>query len=224
MMEQTRRGAKRARAQGGEGDAVDPSTRVASSAVGEGASALSEEERERRTVRVHAPTTLRRALLRDYETSRGTDPREFAQPRVTVANIFRMFLTESARALDARGRTPGKASVERSEKICEGLEARFNASLDDALLYKDEWHYPRAARPSEVYGVLHLLRMLVKIPQIFPPESFADAKSAQAVQAKTNELLKFINARAEELGLDLAEESPVDAPSTPDNADAPAAT
>lgn len=213
--------AKKPRRDVSGGNEVDEMVRVASSVVVPIAEALSREEREERTVRVNASAPLRRALLRDYENSRGTDPREFVRPRVTVANIFRMFLEERARGGDAKGKTPSKASVESSEKICEGLEASFNAILHEALLYKDEWHYSRTTRPSEVYGVVHLLRMLVKLPQIFPPESFANAKSALAVQTKTNELLRFINARAEELGLVLAEESPADAPSTPDNADAP---
>ena len=56
-------------------------------------------------------------------------------------------------------------------------------------------------KPSERYGALHLLRMLAKLPAMFPPESFAEDADALLVQTKTNELSKFLASRAREFGV-----------------------
>ena len=57
---------------------------------------LTEDERVARTIRVNVPMALRKALLRDYEDSRGTDPRAYVAPRVTVANVLERFVADRA--------------------------------------------------------------------------------------------------------------------------------
>ena len=178
---------------------------------------LTEEERVARTIRVNVPTALRKALLRDYEDSRGVDPRAYVAPRVNVANILDRFVAD--RADPARTKTSTqRVTAARTRAIVRGFEESFNAALDASLLYKDEWHNPVYARPSEAYGATHLLRMLNRLSTMFPPESFADADAAVAVEARANDLLRFVAQRAEEFGV-VAPEAPP-APGTPDNVDA----
>ena len=178
---------------------------------------LTEDERVARTIRVNVPMALRKALLRDYEDSRGTDPRAYVAPRVTVANVLERFVAD--RADPARMKTSTqRATAARTRAIVRGFEESFNAALDASLLYKDEWHNPVHARPSEAYGATHLLRMLNRLSTMFPPESFADADAAVAVEARANDLLRFVAQRAEEFGV-VAPDAPP-APGTPDNVDA----
>jgi hypothetical protein len=172
---------------------------------------LSEEERAKRTIRVFMQPSLRKVLLYDYEASRGTDPRPFVEPRVTVVDILNRFLASASPP------TTNKVKATRAEAVVRGFEACFDRSLDANLLYKDEWHNPRVDKPSERYGALHLLRMLAKLPAMFPPESFAEDADALLVQTKANELAKFLASRAVEFG---AHETAIDvtlAPSTPEN-------
>ncbi|OUS44220.1 MRG family protein [Ostreococcus tauri] len=180
-------------------------------------------EGDGRVIRITAPASVRRALLRDYEDSRGTDPRPYERPRATVREIFRAFLEEQRTTTDSRGKPLSAASVARAEKTCAGLERAFDDALERALLYKDEWHQRSPLPPSETYGAVHLLRMLVKLPAIFPPESFADVKSATILQSKANELVRFVCAKASDFGVAdaFASNAPIRPPSTPDNVDEP---
>ena len=180
-------------------------------------------EGDGRVIRITAPASVRRALLRDYEDSRGTDPRPYERPRATAREIFRAFLEEQRTTTDSRGKPLSAASVARAEKTCAGLERAFDDALERALLYKDEWHQRSPLPPSETYGAVHLLRMLVKLPAIFPPESFADVKSATILQSKANELVRFVCAKASDFGVAdaFASHAPIRPPSTPDNVDEP---
>ena len=171
---------------------------------------LTEDERAKRTIRVSMQPSLRKVLLCDYEASRGTDPRPFVAPRVNVVNVLNQFLASASPPTN-------KVKAARAEAVVRGFEACFDRSLDAYLLYKDEWHNTSVKKPSERYGALHLLRMLAKLPAMFPPESFAEDADALLVQTKANELSKFLASRAREFGV---HEVAIDvslAPSTPDN-------
>lgn len=218
--DQRRRSGKRVRARTGEKTRHEPTRgrkerKTAQTAPPEAPEApprtLSEEERAKRTIRVFMQPSLRKVLLCDYEASRGTDPRPFVEPRVTVVDILNRFLASASPP------TTNKVKAARAEAVVRGFEACFDRSLDANLLYKDEWHNPRVDKPSERYGALHLLRMLAKLPAMFPPESFAQDADALLVQTKANELAKFLASRAVEFG---AHETAIDvtlAPSTPEN-------
>ena len=209
---------KRARARSGEKTRREPARGRKERKTAQTAAApeapprtLREEERAKRTIRVFMQPSLRKVLLYDYEASRGTDPRPFVEPRVTVVDILNRFLASVSPP------TTNKVKAARAEAVVRGFEACFDRSLDANLLYKDEWHNPRVDKPSERYGALHLLRMLAKLPAMFPPESFAEDADALLVQTKANELAKFLASRAVEFG---AHETAIDvtlAPSTPEN-------
>ena len=91
--ETRRRRARGREARGGKSAEVRGAAKAQPSAA---APELTEDERVARTIRVNVPTALRKALLRDYEDSRGTDPRAYVAPRVNVANILDRFVADRA--------------------------------------------------------------------------------------------------------------------------------
>lgn len=161
---------------------------------------LTEEEKEERRVRFALAPTLKKAMLRDYEESRGTDPRAYVEPSVSVKDILDRFVAEASKK--------SAINAPRIASLARDVERYFDATLESYLLYKDEWHTPSFPKPSVAYGVTHLLRLLSRIPDMIPPESFLDVKRVKFVNAKLGDLAKFIAARAESLGVS---PEPVDA-------------
>ena len=161
---------------------------------------LTEEEKEERRVRFALSPTLKKAMLRDYEESRGTDPRAYVKPSVSVKDILDRFVAEASKK--------SAINAPRIASLARDVERYFDATLESYLLYKDEWHTPSFPKPSVAYGVTHLLRLLSRIPDMIPPESFPDVKRVKFVNAKLGDLAKFIAAEAESLGVSL---EPVDA-------------
>lgn len=161
---------------------------------------LTEEEKEERRVRFALAPTLKKAMLRDYEESRGTDPRAYVEPSVSVKDILDRFVAEASKK--------SVINAPRIASLARDIERYFDATLESYLLYKDEWHTPSFPKPSVAYGVTHLLRLLSRIPDMIPPESFPDVKRVKFVNAKLGDLAKFIDAEAESLGVSL---EPVDA-------------
>lgn len=161
---------------------------------------LTEEEKEERRVRFALAPTLKKAMLRDYEESRGTDPRAYVKPSVSVKDILDRFVAEASKK--------SAINAPRIASLARDVERYFDATLESYLLYKDEWHTPSFPKPSVAYGVTHLLRLLSRIPDMIPPESFPDVTRVKFVNAKLGDLAKFIAARAESLGVSL---EPVDA-------------
>jgi len=161
---------------------------------------LTEEEKEERRVRFALAPTLKKAMLRDYEESRGTDPRAYVEPSVSVKDILDRFVAEASKK--------SAINAPRIASLARDVERYFDATLESYLLYKDEWHTPSFPKPSVAYGVTHLLRLLSRIPDMIPPESFPDVTRVKFVNAKLGELAKFIAARAESLGVS---PEPVDA-------------
>lgn len=161
---------------------------------------LTEEEKEERRVRFALAPTLKKAMLRDYEESRGTDPRAYVEPSVSVKDILDRFVAEASKK--------SAINAPRIASLARDVERYFDATLESYLLYKDEWHTPSFPKPSVAYGVTHLLRLLSRIPDMIPPESFPDVKRVKFINAKLGDLAKFIAARAESLGVS---PEPVDA-------------
>lgn len=162
---------------------------------------LTEEEKEERRVRFTLAPALKKAMLRDYEESRGTDPRAYIEPSVSVKDILDRFVAEVSKK--------SAINAPRIASLARDVERYFDATLESYLLYKDEWHTPSFPKPSVAYGATHLLRLLSRIHEMIPPESFPDVKLAKFVSAKLGELAKFIAAEAASLGVSLER---VDAP------------
>eukprot|EP00668_Euglena_longa_P038739 GGOE01049806.1.p2 GENE.GGOE01049806.1~~GGOE01049806.1.p2 ORF type:complete len:165 (-),score=60.87 GGOE01049806.1:275-769(-) len=125
--------------------------------------------------------------------------------------------------------TQAAASTPREKCLAvyfsHGLKLIFNANVERCLLYRGERPLCQAeaagerlkvrkptrkdtagpALPADVYGGIHLLRLLVKLPSLlqqynaYNHEGQLTAAGHEAVQRRVEELLQFLAARADRL-------------------------
>lgn len=106
--------------------------------------------------------SIKKALLDDYDAI-VTDAKLVPLPRSpSVADVLRKYCEQAAES-------NGSSVVE--EEVGHGLRTYFDKALMAVLLYRSEKPQALAALadgrlPSSVYGVEHLLRLLLKLPEL----------------------------------------------------------
>ena len=99
-------------------------------------------------------------------------------------------------------------TVERREpwaEITDGLKDYFDKSLKAMLLYPQEVAQAgellgsdKDTRPRDVYGVEHLVRLFVKLPDILPYTNMDDESMTQLI-ARLSTILNFVKDNADDL-------------------------
>ena len=104
----------------------------------------------------------------------------------------------------------------RYVEIIEGIKTFFERALGSILLYRFErlqYEAVKAEHPEaslvDVYGVQHLLRLFVKLPQLLSGSDVGE-DDMTVIKQKLHEFLKFINKTTNKLFTDTAYE-PADA-------------
>jgi mortality factor 4-like protein 1 len=116
------------------------------------------------------PTELRELLIGDWERSiKHSKPRPLPCKPV-VADVLRGYVTQAK-----AGKDDGSSELE--EEVASGLQLYFDKALGQMLLYAverpqyDEQVQAAGKAPSSMYGSEHLLRLLVKLPELLPMSS-----------------------------------------------------
>ncbi|KAK1556047.1 hypothetical protein Q3G72_034992 [Acer saccharum] len=86
--------------------------------------------------------------------------------------------------------------ADSTEEIVKGLQCYFDKALQVRLLYKTErQQYEDAVAvghsPSTIYGVEHLLRLFVKLPELLDHIKIEE-ETLEELQQKLVEFLKFL--------------------------------
>ncbi|KAL6777068.1 hypothetical protein ACKKBF_B20095 [Auxenochlorella protothecoides x Auxenochlorella symbiontica] len=134
-------------------------------------------------LRLHIPATLKTIIIQDYElvTQAGQLlplPRS-EHHRPTVHQILEEYRAQAAAELEAEEEDRDALGRSREERVAalveatEGLGTYFDQTLVHYLLYQQEVsHHGEASAgglaPSRLYGAEHLLRLLVKLPELMP--------------------------------------------------------
>lgn len=101
---------------------------------------------------------------------------------------------------------PAGAADRTSRDVAEGLREYFDAALPTILLYRVErpqYNAVMAAggrggsrlRPSKVYGAEHLLRLLVKLPDLLAAEE-VEPTVLRAIAERVNDIARFMQKNA----------------------------
>lgn len=138
------------------------------------------------------PAVLKKQLLDDYEAVSGGSTGEnkvVPLPRQpTVNDILIQYVQQ---ALDRKGEANGE------EEITHGLRCYFDKALHFCLLYSSErrqeakYLMGNARVASSVYGAEHLLRLFVKLPELFAQTHVPD-EHLPNLQYMLNDFLTFL--------------------------------
>lgn len=98
----------------------------------------------------------------------------------------------------SRARRPSQGPL--YQEVADGLQLYFDKALGSILLYKFEKKQhekccSKGMQPSQVYGAEHLLRLCVKLPELFVQSEMSHAQ-IESLQPKLVELLKFLQRNA----------------------------
>ncbi|GMH41353.1 hypothetical protein BSKO_09263 [Bryopsis sp. KO-2023] len=115
-------------------------------------------------VGVDVPPILKKQLLDEYEVIISQNRTLSAPRRPNAMEILRQFV-------DYGGTS--RCPVTELRELATGLEEYFDKSLEKHLLYKVEWEDAKkllanGTCASAVFGAEHLLRLLIKLPDIVP--------------------------------------------------------
>lgn len=105
-----------------------------------------------------------------------------------------------AAAVSAHLTPPLPAAVRAAKEICDGLRSYFDRCLHIFLLYRFErpqYESVAAERPDEIatpsglYGAEHLLRLIVKLPELLNLAGMTPEET-EVVVATVNDLMRFL--------------------------------
>lgn len=170
-------------------------------ALGDGSAGVS-------LVHVTLPHTLKLFLIRDEEQI-CTERKLLPLPRIPcVTTVLRSFAEHESLV----GRGDGD-SIEKLD-ILDGLRTYFNKALGMLLLHRFERPQYVSLRESfarvqvaDVYGCEHLLRLLVRLPELFEGVALTD-EAAACFQAVIADLIRYISANPQFLLLSYERCSP----------------
>eukprot|EP00793_Prasinoderma_coloniale_P006242 PRCOL_00001072-RA len=138
---------------------------------------------------------LKKRMLDDYNRSKGT---LLPLPRPhSVRDVLQAYVDTKAAS---RKRAEASGQPDTVGELQEGLLSYFDAALPKILLYNSERAEHAAAidrarggaTPSDIYGAEHLLRLLVRLPDLLK-YSQVEAAVAELLQASVADLLKFLH-------------------------------
>lgn len=170
-----------------EGADADGSKRAAKGGVEQADDALAAEIRDQ----LRLPQGLKLKLIEDWE--------KISRERVLVPLPRSPSVHELL--LDFVATKAKRSSHERLyTEVCDGLRAYFNQALGAILLYKFERKQLTSLRAEqgdlplvELYGAEHLLRLVVKLPELLSHAKL-QREHMTVLVAKLMELLKFLQA------------------------------
>lgn len=153
---------------------------------------------------------LKQQLLDDYDAvvTRG---RLVPLPRgPSAAEVARRYLAtlKAERAARTAANPPTSIATATSDQDIEdfaaGLSAYFDKSLPHFLLYPSERAQARAALsggalPSSVYGAEHLLRLLVRLPELLPSAPALSQEHADLLRDRLDGFVAFVQANFDRL-------------------------
>jgi mortality factor 4-like protein 1 len=134
-------------------------------------------------VKILLPTAMKNKLVGEWEAITRDNKLIPLPKKYNVSKILAEFLDAN------EGREPWP-------EIVEGLELYFDKTLKSMLLYPQEKKQAEnvlknGKTPRKVYGVEHLIRLFVKLPEILPYTNF-DEESLGTLTARLTYILAFI--------------------------------
>eukprot|EP00899_Mesostigma_viride_P012899 jgi/Mesvir1/2160/Mv16673-RA.1 len=144
-----------------------------------------------RVIKIPFPSILKRQLVADWNQV-AKEGKLYELPRSPcVREIIATYQEKKSAGSDA-------AAKETLDEIMEGLRSYFNSSLHCMLLYATERaqydeHVPAddSCSPSDVYGVEHLMRLMVKLPELLSYAHLNDT-TANLLQSHLDDFIKFL--------------------------------
>ncbi|KAL3151866.1 hypothetical protein ABBQ38_012829 [Trebouxia sp. C0009 RCD-2024] len=134
------------------------------------------------------PVRLKQVLLDEYDCLAQQDELPILPCKPCVADILSQYVEES-----------NSEGLAFEAEVANGLQLYFDTALQHMLLYPQEqdrqYIPPDGAVPSSIYGGSHLLRLLVKMPEILPTPS---AASQDRLQAGLVDFIVFLEDNAAE--------------------------
>eukprot|EP00873_Tetraselmis_striata_P018993 jgi/Tetstr1/439257/TSEL_027699.t1 len=141
----------------------------------------------KRTLKLSLPDGLRWHLTNDWEqVCRHKLPVPLPR-RPAVMDILYTF-RESTR--DAKGYTHNELVVSMQEYFDEALPTLLLYEGEDEL-YRDS-KFDRSKSPSAIYGAEHLLRLIVKLPELLSATELQEGK-VNRIQRQVDDLLQFLD-------------------------------
>lgn len=135
------------------------------------------------------PVRLKQILLDEYDGLAGHEELPSLPYKPCVADILSQYVEES-----------NSEGLAFEAEVANGLQSYFDTALQHMLLYPQEQDrqctLPAGAMPSSLYGGSHLLRLLVKLPEILPNPS---AASQDRLQAGLVDFIVFLEDNAAEI-------------------------
>ena len=149
-----------------------------------------EEAAEEATVKILMPFTLKKRLVDDWEHVTQSKKLVRLPCTTTISQVLKQFLDSKK---DRKGVTP-QPYIE----IIEGVRTFFERALGSILLYRFErlqYEAVKAEHPeanlADIYGVHHLLRLFVKLPQLLSGSDIGE-EDMGVIKQKLHEFLKYV--------------------------------
>jgi mortality factor 4-like protein 1 len=153
---------------------------------------LSDDEEESSQLKIVFPLKTKKNAVSEWSLLRNEPRRLLVLPRpVTVEAVLNQFV-------DSKKEKADDTQLGGYQSLMDGIKAYFNMALPLILLYRCERQqyeqlvaqHPRKA-PAQLYGVEHLMRLMIKMPGLIANALVGQTELAQ-MQARLNELIKFI--------------------------------
>lgn len=157
--------------------------------------------------KIEIPLPLKNKLIDDYQSIVSQKYLVVLPRQPTVVDILRSYIEFIQQSNNNVVSNPNSASSPLvsnqpetvNSEVVLGLRAYFDKSIGTLLLYKFERHqyseilkrFPNKDM-AEVYGVEHLARLIVKLPQLLSEVALED-EALQTVKNTAADLAKFIN-------------------------------
>ncbi|KAI7902514.1 MRG-domain-containing protein [Cokeromyces recurvatus] len=152
-----------------------------------------EEENKRPEIKLIIPDSLKSLLVDDWENVTKNRQILSLPKAITVEKILEDYKA-SCQPMDE----------EALNEFIMGVQLYFNKSLSTSLLYKIEYDQyeeifndDKTKQPSSVYGVEHLLRLFVEIPNMIS-DSNVDSETLSELKERFEALLSFIQIHEKE--------------------------
>jgi mortality factor 4-like protein 1 len=129
-----------------------------------------EDEVVQTKIEIPLPSALKSVLLEDYKHC-SDKKQEYPLPVSTsLDTLISNFITHLKDQQQNTEETASDGELQIVESVLQGVKEYFNAVLRKALLYPCEkkshdTYFKKSNIPSNVYGLEHLLRFYVKLPQ-----------------------------------------------------------
>lgn len=136
------------------------------------------------------PLRLKQILLCEYESIFRSNQLPALPQKPCVADILSQYVDQS-----------NSEGLDFEQEVADGLQMYFDKSLQHVLLYQEEQDlskqlsFPDGTLPSSLYGGSHLLRLLVKLPEILPTQTLS-AASQDRLQAGLVDFIVFLEDNA----------------------------